>query len=86
VPLQVWWSTADRIVRDQQLQSGRFFWTVKRLNPVAPIEGYVGLWIHSAEMKAKLPYALARFGLLPPTFQVKTPALHIEEPPLSPDC
>ena len=66
VPLQLWWSPADRVVIDQRRQSARFFWQLRRLNPTAPIQAYVGLWIHSAEMRARtgLPLALSRFGLL----------------------
>jgi hypothetical protein len=67
VPLQLWWSVADQIVVDQQLQSGRLFWELRHLNRSAPVDGFVGFWIHSAEMRARtgLPLALANFGLLP---------------------
>jgi hypothetical protein len=69
VPLQMWWSVADRIVLDQHRQSGRLFNRLRRLNPDAPIEAYVGYWTHSHEMQAatRLPLALANFGLLPET-------------------
>jgi pimeloyl-ACP methyl ester carboxylesterase len=85
VPLQLWWSAADRIVRDQRQQSGRLFETVRRLNPDAPVQAFTGLWIHSDEMRAqtRLPLALARFGLLPPTFEAPTRALHIVAAPAS---
>ena len=67
VPLQLWWSVADQIVIDQQSQSGKLFWDLRRLNPGATVEAFVGFWIHSAEMRARtgLPLALSRFGLLP---------------------
>jgi hypothetical protein len=67
VPLQLWWSVADRIVVDQQEQSGRFFWELRRLNPGVRADAFVGFWIHSAEMRARtgLPLALSTFGLLP---------------------
>jgi pimeloyl-ACP methyl ester carboxylesterase len=67
VPLQLWWSVSDQIVIDQQSQSGKFFWELRRLNPNANVEAFVGFWIHSAEMRARtgLPLALSRFGLLP---------------------
>ena len=67
VPLQVWWSVADLIVRDQQDQSNKFFWRLKQLNEDAPVQAFVGNWIHSSEMTAhgKLPVALRAFGLLP---------------------
>ena len=66
VPLQLWWSVADQIVVDQQLQSGRLFWELRHLNRSAPVDGFVGFWIHSAEMRARtgLPLALSNFGLL----------------------
>ena len=68
VPLQIWWSTRDRIVRDQEHESGRLYRDVKRLNPAAPVSEFVGRWAHTTEMAAHgyLPYALSRFGLLPP--------------------
>jgi hypothetical protein len=67
VPLQIWWSTEDRIVFDQEHQSGALFDRLLRLNPCAPVSTYVGRWAHSTEMRASslLPIALARFGLLP---------------------
>lgn len=70
VPLQLWWSRRDRIVVDPQRQSRRLLATVRRLNPAAPVEGIEGTWVHSAEMRARtrLPFALARFGLMPPAF------------------
>src|SRR5712691_7750200 len=68
VPLQIWWSTRDRIVGDQEHESGLLYRTVKRLNPAAPVSQSVGKWAHTTEMAAHgyLPYALSRFGLLPP--------------------
>ena len=67
VPLQIWWSVSDQIVIDQQSQSGKLFWQLRRINPKANVEAFVGFWIHSAEMRARtgLPLALSRFGLLP---------------------
>ena len=67
MPLQLWWSVADRVVVDQARQSSRLFWELRRLNPAAPVEAYVGFWIHSREMQAttRLPLALSAFGLLP---------------------
>jgi pimeloyl-ACP methyl ester carboxylesterase len=77
VPLQVWWSVADRIVRDPQRQSGELFWRIRNLNPDAPLYGFVGHWIHSAAMRARthLPLALATFGLLPQPGN-ESPGLH----------
>ena len=64
VPLQLWWSHADRVVVDQAAQSGLLYRTIKRLNPKAPLQRFVGAWAHGAEYKVGLPEALERFGLL----------------------
>jgi poly(3-hydroxybutyrate) depolymerase len=68
VPLQIWWSTRDRVVTDQRNESGRLYRMIKRVNPAAPVTEFVGKWAHTTEMKSHgyLPYALSRFGLLPP--------------------
>jgi pimeloyl-ACP methyl ester carboxylesterase len=68
VPLQIWWSTRDRTVTDERDESGLLYRQVKRLNPTAPVSEFVGDWAHTTEMKAHgyLPYALSRFGLMPP--------------------
>jgi poly(3-hydroxybutyrate) depolymerase len=68
VPLQIWWSARDRIVTDERDESGLLYRLVKRLNPNAPVSEFVGDWAHTTEMKAHgyLPYALSRFGLMPP--------------------
>jgi poly(3-hydroxybutyrate) depolymerase len=68
VPLQSWWSTRDTIVSDEEHESGRLYRDIKRFNPAAPVSQFVGTWAHTTEMKAHgyLPYALSRFGLLPP--------------------
>jgi poly(3-hydroxybutyrate) depolymerase len=68
VPLQIWWSTRDRVVTDQRDESGRLYRAIKRLNPGAPVSEFVGAWAHTTEMKshAYLPYSLSRFGLLSP--------------------
>jgi hypothetical protein len=67
VPLQIWSSRRDRIVVDPQRQSGRLLREIRRRNPSAAVDGIEGTWAHSAEMRAstRLPFALARFGLLP---------------------
>ena len=67
VPLQIWWSHNDKIVTDQQTQSGAMFDRLRELNRCAPVSEYVGHWAHSHEMRASqlLPVALAGFGLLP---------------------
>jgi pimeloyl-ACP methyl ester carboxylesterase len=67
VPLQIWWSTRDRVVTDGQGESGLLYRDIKRLNPSAPVAEFVGRWAHTTEMKqyGYLPYALSRFGLMP---------------------
>ncbi len=67
VPLQLWWSTQDKIVFDQKRQSEALLRELRRLDPCAPVSAYVGRWAHSTEMRASalLPIALSRFGLLP---------------------
>jgi dipeptidyl aminopeptidase/acylaminoacyl peptidase len=67
VPVQLWWSTNDRIVPNQQRQSGALYKAIRTINRRAPVQAFVGAWKHSAEMRAKtrLPGALAAFGLLP---------------------
>lgn len=66
VPLHIWWSTRDRIVVDQNAESGRLFRALVATNPEAPITSYVGTWAHSAEMHAtaRLPLALVKLKLI----------------------
>ena len=66
VPLEIWWSTRDRVVVDGATQSGLLYRAIKRLNPRAPVTQVVGTWHHTAEMRTirRLPLALARIGLL----------------------
>jgi len=67
VPLQIWWSTRDRLVVDQRSHSGRLYSEIKRLNPDAPVQEVVGRWPHTAELRwdSGLPDALSALGLLP---------------------
>jgi pimeloyl-ACP methyl ester carboxylesterase len=66
VPLFIWWSTHDRVVVDQNRESGRLYRAIKRVNPHAPVFEYVGSWNHSAEMRPmrQLPLALVELGLI----------------------
>src|SRR3954447_8776599 len=68
VPLQLWWSSGDRIVRDQLHQSEGFYREIRKLNPLAPVTAFAGFWIHSYEMQSttRLPLALKTFDLIPP--------------------
>ena len=69
VPLQMWWSTADQVVTDQQHQSGALFREIKRLRKHGRLDSVVGTWAHSHEMRfdTQLPQALVWLGLLPAT-------------------
>lgn len=81
VPLQLWWSDKDAIVLDQRRQSERLLGAIRKANPDAPVTAFSGAWRHSAEMRAttRLPVALARFGLLPESYDV-TNGVHVREP------
>jgi poly(3-hydroxybutyrate) depolymerase len=67
VPLELWWSLRDRVIQNQADQAGRFYEQLKRADPEAPVVAVVGTWRHAGEVGAayRLPYALARIGLLP---------------------
>jgi hypothetical protein len=67
VPLQIYWSTHDRVIADQHSEAGALCSEIKRINPYAPLWEFTGEWAHTAEMRSnrRLPPALARFGLLP---------------------
>ena len=82
IPLQIWWSTRDRTVTDQEQESGRLYREIKRFNPAAPVDEFVGAWAHTSEMKAHayLPYALSRFGLMPPRKEPSLPTRSAKPP------
>ena len=88
VPLQLWWSVKDQIVVGQRSQSGAFFRRLVELNPRAPVVAYVGAWRHSAEMhaKARLPAALATFGLLPALPRSWVSGLRVVAPNVASGC
>lgn len=64
--LQMWWSTADKIVIDQAHQSQLMYDRIIAAHPKAPVDKVVGAWRHSAEMRSQtqLPKALEWLGLL----------------------
>ena len=70
IPIQLWWSADDEVVREPGRQSGALFDRLIGFNPAMPVEAIVGHWTHSTMMysTAGLPHALARFGLLPSAF------------------
>ena len=68
VPLQLYWSSRDRIIRDQRIETGRLASSIIRLDHRdLRLWDFTGMWRHTAEMRwnRRLPAALARFGLLP---------------------
>jgi pimeloyl-ACP methyl ester carboxylesterase len=67
VPLELWWSLRDQVIRDQADQTGRLYEELEQDDPEAPVVAFVGTWRHAGEVGAdyRLPYALARIGLLP---------------------
>jgi pimeloyl-ACP methyl ester carboxylesterase len=66
VPLYIWWSTNDRVVANQSMESGLLYRTIERHDPGAPVYQVVGSWDHSAEMRpmTQLPAALVEVGLI----------------------
>jgi pimeloyl-ACP methyl ester carboxylesterase len=83
VPVQIWWTRTDRIVLDPADQSGRMFRVLRRLNPRAPIDEYVGRWDHTEAMRHEtdLPKMLAGLGLLDPELGAEPlPARHAGAP------
>jgi dienelactone hydrolase len=75
VPVHIWWSFRDRIVRNQRDESGRLFRLLRRLHPRAPVTQYVGDWAHSKEFhaSARLPLALVELGLIRLVERIPTP-------------
>ncbi len=73
VPLQLFWSSRDRIIRDQIDETNRLAIDIEHDEHEEPLDrdarlwDFHGDWSHTAEMKwnRRLPRALARFGLLP---------------------
>jgi poly(3-hydroxybutyrate) depolymerase len=67
VPLQLYWSSRDRIIRDQRLETNQLAGAIDRANEHERMWDFHGDWSHTAEMRSdrRLPRALARFGLLP---------------------
>ena len=70
VPLQLWWSSGDQIVFDQEHQSAALARDLGRRHHCAPVVAYAGTWRHSQAMWAGslLPVALVGLGLLPDGF------------------
>ena len=65
VPVQLWWSPGDDVVRDAQREDGTLY---RRLYDLGGnVTGVVGCWGHTAELHpwSGLPWALSMLGLLP---------------------
>ena len=75
VPLHIWWSTRDRVVRDQRDESGRLYRLIRAAKPRASVTEYVGTWAHSKEFhaSARLPLALVELGLIRLAETIPTP-------------
>jgi poly(3-hydroxybutyrate) depolymerase len=67
VPLQLYWSSRDRVIRDQLAETSRLASEILRVDRDARLWNFHGQWNHTAEMRwnRRLPRALARFRLLP---------------------
>ena len=66
VPIQLYWSTRDRVITDQREETAALADEILGWNPRAPLQVYRGTWRHTAEMNwhRRLPQALVRLGLL----------------------
>jgi pimeloyl-ACP methyl ester carboxylesterase len=73
VPVQIWWSRTDETVLDSARQSGRMFQALRRLNPRAAVDEFVGDWAHTDAMRPEtdLPRMLSHLGLLSASFDVE---------------
>jgi poly(3-hydroxybutyrate) depolymerase len=67
VPLQLFWSSRDRVIADQVQETKALADAIRVANPEARVEVFHGDWRHTAEMRPmrRLPRALARLDLLP---------------------
>jgi len=67
VPLQLYWSPRDRIIRDQLRETQALAIDLRTDGDDRRLWDFRGDWQHTAEMQPtrRLPRALARFGLLP---------------------
>lgn len=66
VPLQLYWSSRDKVISDQRDETAVLDTEIRGWDPYARVWDFRGDWAHTAEMRpwGRLPRALARFGLL----------------------
>jgi pimeloyl-ACP methyl ester carboxylesterase len=66
VPIELYWSTRDRVITDQREETAALADEILGWNPSAPLQVYRGTWRHTAEMnwRRRLPQALVRLRLL----------------------
>jgi pimeloyl-ACP methyl ester carboxylesterase len=85
IPLQLYWSTDDRVIADQKLETGHLATAILSDRPSERVWDFTGDWVHTAEMRAtrRLPRALARFGLLPWKDVPRLPSVPRRAPRLS---
>jgi pimeloyl-ACP methyl ester carboxylesterase len=78
VPVQLWWSTADQVIRSEGAVSREL---IARLAG-ACVAGFEGAWPHSADMRADtfLPDALQSLGLFATRLPAGRPALRASYP------
>src|SRR5579862_2584034 len=67
IPIELYWSTRDEVIRDQVDETGMLVEQLLGWNPQARVDSFRGTWAHTQEMwpRRRLPDALARLGLLP---------------------
>jgi pimeloyl-ACP methyl ester carboxylesterase len=85
VPLQLFWSSRDRVIVDQRLETQALAVGVRHDDPDAHLWDFNGDWEHTAEMRPdrRLPRALARFGLLPWDFVPVLPDRAVRRAPVT---
>src|SRR5260221_96103 len=74
VPLELYSSIRDRVIADQNDETGLLVDQIRGWNPFADTLSFRGTWAHTREMwpRGRLPDALARLGLLPWSLVPKT--------------
>lgn len=66
VPLQIWWSHADKVIVHPELHSGKLAKLIRQINPGAPLTVHTGAWVHTHVLRydRQLPEMLVGLGLL----------------------